>query len=256
VEQADVIEGCRAIGFGLGLPGPSDVGLVDEILVDRAFLDDRQRAALEVATVADLETVGLGSPHMIANVLAATAMARSFGVATQDIRAALLAFRPDHHRTETVGAAGGVVWVDDSKATNPHAAQASLDSFEPIVWIVGGLFKGVDVEALVSRNTSRLRAAVVIGTDRKPVVEAFARHAPEVPVFEVATDDTEEVMPMAVKLSAAIAKDGDTVLLAPAAASMDQFRDYADRGNRFVRAVHDLLGGPDDDEHSEDSPDS
>jgi UDP-N-acetylmuramoylalanine--D-glutamate ligase len=256
VEEAEVVEGCRAIGFGLGLPGPSDVGLVDEILVDRAFLDDRQRAALEIALVSDLETVGLGSPHMIANVLAASAIARSFGVSTQSIRAAIGGFQLDHHRTETIGESGDIRWVDDSKATNPHAAQAALDAFDPIVWIVGGLFKGVDVDALVARNRSRLAAAVIIGVDRQPLVEAFARHAPQLPVFEVATTDTKEVMPLAVRLAADVARSGDTVLLAPAAASMDQFTDYADRGNRFVQAVHDLLGGQNDNEHSANPPGS
>jgi UDP-N-acetylmuramoylalanine--D-glutamate ligase len=250
VEEAEVVEGCRAIGFGLGLPGPSDLGLVDEILVDRAFLDDRQRAALEIATVPELEEVGLGSPHMIANVLAAAALARAFGVAIDDIRSAVRGFRLDHHRTETVVVDAGIRWVDDSKATNPHAAQAALDSFDPVVWIVGGLFKGVDVDELVARNVARLRGAVLIGTDRKALVEAFARHAPQLPVFEVVAAETEQVMPSAVRLSASVANEGDTVLLAPAAASMDQFADYADRGDRFVRAVNDYVGGAEDDQHS------
>ncbi|MES2169324.1 MAG: UDP-N-acetylmuramoyl-L-alanine--D-glutamate ligase, partial [Actinomycetota bacterium] len=255
VERADVVDGCRAIGFGLGLPGPSDLGLVDDILVDRAFLDDRQRAALEIATVGELEASGLGSPHMIANVLAAAALARSFGVAIDDIRTAVREFRLDHHRTETIRIGEGVRWVDDSKATNPHAAQAALDSFDSdgqgsVVWIVGGLLKGVDVDELVSRNVPRLRAAVVIGTDRKPLLEAFARHAPELPLFEVVAAETDQVMPSAVRLSASVAREGDTVLLAPAAASMDQFTDYADRGDRFARAVHDHLGGAENDQHS------
>jgi len=254
VEEAAVVEGCRAIGFGLGLPGPGDVGLVSEILVDRAFLDDRQRTALELATVLDLEKVGLGSPHMIANVLAAAALARSFGVPIEAVRAAILAFRLDHHRTETIVLTAGVRWVDDSKATNPHAAQAALDSFRPVIWIVGGQLKGVSIDDLVSRNVQRVKAAVIIGVDRAALVEAFARHAPELPVFEVATTQTNEVMPTAVRLSSSIAVAGDTVLLAPAAASMDQFTDYADRGDRFARAVRDLLGGLNDNEHSPTAP--
>ena len=112
-----------------------------------------------------------------------------------------------------------------------------------LVWIVGGLFKGVDVDALVSVNAPRLRAAVLIGADRQPLLEAFARHAPELPVFEVDTAETGEVMPIAVRLSAAAARSGDTVLLAPAAASMDQFVDYADRGRRFAEAVHETVEG-------------
>ncbi len=248
VEEAEVVDGCRAIGFGLGLPGPSDLGVVDRIVVDRAFLDDRHRSAIELTTVDELEAVGLGSPHMVANVLAASVLARSLGVAPGVIRLALRAFRLDHHRTETVAEAGGIRWVNDSKATNPHAAAASLEAFDSVVWVVGGLLKGVDVNALVAASAPRLRAAVVIGADRSAVVDAFARHAPETPLFEVDTTDTKEVMPTVVRLSAAVARSGDTVLLAPAAASMDQFTDYADRGNRFAAAVHEMLGGGADDD--------
>ncbi len=247
VERAEVVDGCRAIGFGLGVPGPSDIGIVDEIILDRAFLADRWSAATELVTVDELEKVGLGSPHMIANVLAASALARSFAVPPELIRAALREFRLDHHRTETVAVARGVRWVNDSKATNPHAAQASLASFDPVVWVVGGLLKGVNLNELVSANAPRLRGAIIIGVDRQLLVEAFARHAPTLPVFEVDTTDTKGVMPMVVRLAAAVARSGDTVLLAPAAASMDQFTDYADRGNRFAAAVKSMLkGGADD----------
>lgn len=248
VEEADVIDGCRAIGFTLAVPGPSDLGIVDGILVDRAFLDDRHHTALELVTSAALGTIGLGSPHMTANVLAASALARSFGVSPAVIRAALRTFHLDQHRTELVATAGEVRWFNDSKATNPHAAAAALVSFDSIVWIVGGLFKGVDVDELVAAQVSRLRAAVVIGNDRQALLDAFARHAPELPVFEVVTTDTNEVMPTAVRLSAAAAQGGDVVLLAPAAASMDQFTNYADRGNRFTAAVHELLGDMSDDD--------
>lgn len=248
VEDADVIDGCRAVGFTLGSPGLSDLGIVDGILVDRAFHDDRHHSALELTTVAELQNVGLGSPHMVANVLAASALARSYGVEPEIIRDALREFRLDHHRTELVGTKDGVRWFNDSKATNPHAATAALVSFEPVIWIVGGLFKGVDVDRLVAAQVGRLRAAVVIGEDRKPLLEAFTRHAPELPVFEVVTADTKDVMPAAVRLSAAVAQSGDVVLLAPAAASMDQFSNYADRGNRFSAAVHELLGEQSDDD--------
>jgi UDP-N-acetylmuramoylalanine--D-glutamate ligase len=129
-----------------------------------------------------------------------------------------------------------------------------LRSFDPVVWIVGGLFKGVDVDDLVAGQIARLRAAIVIGENRRSLIEAFARHAPELPVFEVATTDTKEVMPIAVQLSAAVARDGDVVLLAPAAASMDQFVNYADRGNRFAAAVQDFLEGKPDDHQRPTQP--
>jgi len=241
VEEADVVDGCRAIGFGLGAPGPSDVGVVDGIIVDRAFHDDRRNSALELTTHGELAAAGLAAPHSVANVLAASALVRAYGVAADTVRDALATFRLDHHRTEPVAERDGLLWIDDSKATNPHAAEASLRAYPSVVWIVGGLLKGVDIDELVSRQTQRLTAAVVIGVDRQALREAFRRHAPALPVFEVEATDTEEVMPQAVRLSAAAARPGDTVLLAPAAASMDQFTDYADRGRRFAAAVRDHL---------------
>ena len=251
VEEADVVEGCRAIGFGVEVPGPSDLGIVEDIICDRAFIDDRHRSALEITTVGQLERIGLGATHMISNVIAAAALARSFGVAPEAIRDAVAAFTVDHHRTETVAVSGGIRFVDDSKATNPHAASASIEAFDHVVWIVGGLLKGVVIDDLVARNSRRLRGAVVIGVERDAVLAAFARHAPELPVFEVRETDTGQVMPTAVRLALALAEPGDAVLLAPAAASMDQFQDYADRGRRFTAAVREMLGGrPDDDEHS------
>lgn len=243
VEEADVAEGARAIGFGLDAPGPSDFGVVDGILCDRAFLDDRRTAALEITTVAELDARGLAAPHVVQNILAASALARAAGVPVDVIHDALERFRLDAHRIETVALAGGIRWIDDSKATNPHAAEASLRAFGTIVWIVGGLLKGVDADALVAAHVQRLRAAVVIGRDRAALMAAFGRHAPELPLFEVTADDTETVMPEAVALAAAVAEEGDTVLLAPAAASMDQFADYADRGRRFHAAVTAMLGG-------------
>jgi UDP-N-acetylmuramoylalanine--D-glutamate ligase len=243
VEDAEVEDGARAIGFGLDVPGPSDFGVVEGILCDRAFLDERRTAALEIITLGELEPHGLDAPHVVQNILAASALARSYGVPVGVIHDALGDFRLDAHRIETVAVAGGIRWIDDSKATNPHAAEASLRAFGRVVWIVGGLLKGVDADALVAAHAGRLRAAIVIGVDRDALVSAFRRHAPELPLFEVVTDDTETVMPDAVALAASVAEPGDTVLLAPAAASMDQFADYADRGRRFHEAVRARLGG-------------
>lgn len=255
VEEAEVQEGCRAVGFGLDTPGPSDLGMVDDIVVDRAFLEDRHNSALELTTHGELAAAGLGSPHMVANVLAASALARCAGVSASVVARALSTFRVDHHRSEVVARGGGVLWVNDSKATNAHAAAASLRAYPSVIWIVGGLLKGVDLSALVAAHAPRLRAVVVIGLNREPVVEALARHAPQVPVIEVRATDTDHVMPQAVQAAGGVAMDGDTVLMAPAAASMDQFTDYADRGTRFAAAVNDYLGGgADDDDQTSPHP--
>ena len=235
VENADVLEGARAIGFTTGLPSRSQVGYVEDILCDRAFLDDRANSALEITTLADLSSIGVLTPHLMANAAAATALARSFGVEAQHIKRALIDFRQDAHRIELVHEQDGIRWINDSKATNPHAAAASLNSFENVVWIVGGLLKGVDLSQLVKDYASRIRAAIVIGKDRTEVLRALSE-SPEISnVVEI--DDTGDVMHAAVRAAIRIARTGDTVLLAPAAASMDQFKDYADRGNQFSQQV-------------------
>lgn len=246
VEDADVIEGARAIGFDLGSPGPSDFGVVDGILVDRAFLDDRAERALELATIDELEARDLAAPHVVQNILAASALARSLDAAPEAISAALESFRLDPHRAEVVARHAGIVWIDDSKATNAHAAASSLRAYPQAVWVVGGDLKGVDISGLVAQAAPRLRAAILIGVERAGLREAFRRHAPAVPVFEVDTADTGEVMTRVVELAAGIVPDGGIVLLAPAAASFDQFLSYEDRGHRFAEAVREWIGGPDE----------
>lgn len=236
VELADVEEGCRAIGFTLGAPGPSMFGVVDGILVDRAFVENRQKNAQELAEVAD---VNPPAPHNIANALAAAALARAFGVEPRAVRDGLRDFRPDAHRVSHVDEVGGVTYVNDSKATNTHAAEASLAAFEPVVWIAGGLAKGATFDELVQKAAKRLRGVVLIGADRALIAEALARHAPEVPVVDLARTDTGAML-AAVREAARLAEPGDTVLLAPACASMDMFANYGKRGDAFADAVREL----------------
>ncbi|WOQ70465.1 UDP-N-acetylmuramoyl-L-alanine--D-glutamate ligase [Microbacterium limosum] len=259
VEDAEVIEGARAIGFDLGVPGPSDLGIVDGILVDRAFLEERRTSALEITTIERLARHGLGAPHIVSNILAAAALARSQGVAPAAIRDALDAFRLDPHRIEVVAVHAGITWIDDSKATNPHAAASSLGAYPGAIWIVGGQLKGVDIGPLVAHRGPSARAAIVIGEVRDEVVAAFGRHAPGVPVFEVQAGETEDVMRRVVELAAGVAREGDVVLLAPAAASFDQFTGYAERGTRFADAVRKHIeqeprGAADGDHDPDEAP--
>ena len=240
VEAADVSEGARAIGFGLGTPARSNVGYVEDLLVDRAFLEERAEKALEIASFEDLESFGVLTPHLLSNIAAATALARSYGVPPAACRKALREFRISPHRIQLVAELDGVRYINDSKATNAHAAAASLTSFESVVWILGGLLKGVDISELISQFAPRLRGAVVIGADRVEIVEAFRNLAPSVPLVEISEGDS--VMTKAVEAASSMAAAGDVVLLAPAAASMDQFLNYQQRGDRFIEAVA-LLGG-------------
>ncbi|MFJ9677385.1 UDP-N-acetylmuramoyl-L-alanine--D-glutamate ligase [Streptomyces sp. NPDC101194] len=236
VREADVEEGCRAIGFTLATPGPSQLGVVDGILVDRAFVTNRQKQAQELAEVSDVDPP---APHNIANALAAAALARAFGVEPAAVRDGLRAFRPDPHRIEHVADVGGVAYIDDSKATNTHAAVASLAAYDPIVWIAGGLAKGAAFDELVTGAAGRLRGVVLIGRDRALIREALARHAPEVPVVDLDRTDTG-AMSEAVREATRLARPGDTVLMAPACASMDMFVNYNKRGEAFADAVRAL----------------
>jgi UDP-N-acetylmuramoylalanine--D-glutamate ligase len=244
VEEAEVVEGCRAIGFTLGIPAPGMIGLVDDAIADRAFVVGRVSNAAELGTIHDLATESgdPAAPHTVANALAAAALARAHGVAPRAVRDGLRGFTPDAHRIADVGRIAGVRYVNDSKATNTAAALASLQGFEHSVWIAGGLAKGADFNGLVDSVRDRLRGAVLIGTDRAVIAEALRRHAPDVPVVEVDGGDTD-LMDRVVEAATSLAREGDTVLLAPGCASMDQFRNYGDRGDSFVSAVHRLRDG-------------
>ncbi|WP_436698293.1 UDP-N-acetylmuramoyl-L-alanine--D-glutamate ligase [Nocardioides sp. BYT-33-1] len=245
VREADVVEGARAIGFTLGTPAAGMLGVVEDILVDRAFIEERATSAAELCTLDDLAS---RAPHFVANALAAAALARAHGISQAAVRDGLRAFRPDGHRIAVVAEHAGVTWVDDSKATNPHAAASSLSAFEPVVWVAGGLAKGASFDDLVRAVGGGLRAAVLIGRDRGVIAAALSRHAPDVPVIEVETPETGAVgeldlMRRVVAAAAGAAQPGDTVLLAPGCASMDQFTDYAARGDAFAAAVRDHVSG-------------
>jgi UDP-N-acetylmuramoylalanine--D-glutamate ligase len=242
VREADVREGARAIGFTLGMPGVGMLGVVDDILADRAFIEQRDTSAAELCTLSDLASP---APHFVANALAAAALARSHGVSQAAVREGLRSFAPDGHRIATVAEIGGVTWVDDSKATNPHAARSSLQAYDSVVWVAGGLAKGARFDDLVQAVRGRLRGAVLLGRDRDIIAEALSRHAPDVPVIVVDADETGPDSPeqthgsmeRVVAAAASLARPGDTVLLAPGCASMDMFTNYAARGDAFAAAV-------------------
>jgi UDP-N-acetylmuramoylalanine--D-glutamate ligase len=243
VEDAEVVEGARAIGFTLGTPGLSMLGVVDDLLVDRAFIEQRRDSALELAEVAD---VSPAAPHNVANALAAAALARAFGVPATAVRDGLRQVRIGAHKIETVAERYGLRFVDDSKATNPHAADAALRAFAPtvdgrgkVVWIAGGQAKGTNFDDLVRGHRERFRAAVLLGVDRRVVAGSLQRHAPDVPVIVIDNGETG-AMAQAVAAAVSLALPGDVVLLAPGCASRDMYSDYAARGDAFAAAVEDL----------------
>ena len=237
VEQADVTEGARAIGFTSGVPSVGMVGVVDDLIVDRAFIDRRADSALPLADVTDIHPL---AQHTLSDALAAASLARSFGVKASAVAGGLRSLGPSSHRIETVAKIDGVTWVDDSKATNPHAADASLGSFPSVVWVAGGQTKGTHFDMLVEKHKERLRAAVLIGVDRVDIAGALARQAPDVPVV-LLDGATAAVMADAVAAAAKLAQPGDTVLLAPGAASRDIWTGYNARGDDFANAVRARL---------------
>ena len=250
VREADVVEGARAVGFTLGTPAVGMVGVVEDLLVDRAFIPERQTSAAELCAIGDLASP---APHVVANALAAAALARAHGVPQVAVRDGLRSFRIDGHRIATVAAADEdtdwVAWVDDSKATNPHAAQSSLQAYDPVVWVAGGLAKGARFDDLVTGVRDRLRGVVLLGRDRGVIAEALSRHAPDVPVIDTGGGETEPgnepgsgPMERVVEAAARLARPGDTVLLAPGCASQDQFRNYGERGDAFADAVRRHIG--------------
>jgi UDP-N-acetylmuramoylalanine--D-glutamate ligase len=234
--EAEVAEGCRGIGFTLGIPSIGMVGVVDGVIADRAFVDNRRTHAAELVSVAALRVKG---QHNVANAVAATTLARSLGVSPGAVRRGLTGFETEGHRLEFVATVGGVDYVDDSKATNPHAADVALAEYESVVWVAGGLAKGASFDDLIRRHRSRIVAAVLMGADRGQIADAMRRHAPKIPVIEVPDSETDP-METAVRNAAAVAPQGGTVLLAPACASMDHFPDYAARGSAFQAAVRRL----------------
>ncbi len=242
VEDADVQEGCRAVGITAGAPSVSQLGVVEGILLDRAFTDFRHREAVELGHVDDLSHLVAGDvpQYLITNALSAAALARAAGASADAVRDGLRGFRLDHHRTAVVATHAGVTYVDDSKGTNAHATRAAFGAYEArsVVWIAGGDAKSQQFDDLVHAVAGRLRGVVLIGVDPEPLAGALARHAADVPVTRIEPGDT--VMARAVDAARALAQPGDTVLLSPACASWDQFTSYADRGDQFVAQVRAL----------------
>jgi UDP-N-acetylmuramoylalanine--D-glutamate ligase len=198
--------------------------------------------------IAEIIDVTPTVPHNVSNALAASALALSAGASHSAIRTALQKFTLGRHRIETIHEGEGITWIDDSKATNPHAAAASIMSALSVIWIAGGLAKGAKMDELVERAKARLKVAILIGQDRDLIKSELNKRAPQVEIIEIdtpsgfsKTDKSNQFMESIVRAALGRAVSGDTVLLAPACASMDQFNSYGDRGDRFAAAVKTVV---------------
>jgi UDP-N-acetylmuramoylalanine--D-glutamate ligase len=243
VNQAAHWQG-RKVFFSLDTPAPGEIGVVEDLLVDRAFVSDPQEAAM-LAEVIDVKPT---VPHNVANALAAAGLVRALGVIPEAVRSALQEFSLGRHRIEEVANVNGVSWVNDSKATNPHATAASLNSALSSIWIAGGLAKGSEMRELIAKCKSRIKVAILIGADRELIADELRMQAPEIEIVYIDAPSTYQrggtdnsLMEAVVSAAAERAKSGDRVLLAPACASMDQFISYSDRGDRFAAAVKKVV---------------
>lgn len=240
------------IGLTPGIPAPGFLGVIEDLIVDRAFGENPEKQALELASFTDLQHLtGQETPTsaILQDTLAAAGLARAYGLQPEWVRRGIQEFELEKHRRAVVGVVNGVTYIDDSKATNTHAAAASLRDVaeKHAVWIVGGDPKGQDFHSLVEVVASKVKAAVLIGLDPEPFEEAFAQNAPEIPLKRINPGDN--LMERTVQAAAALAVPGDVVLLAPACASWDQFKNYGERGELFARAARQLAEGQHGEEH-------
>ncbi|PRQ11151.1 UDP-N-acetylmuramoyl-L-alanine--D-glutamate ligase [Corynebacterium sp. 13CS0277] len=224
----------RVIEFTAGDPKPGQLGVRDGMLYDNAC---------GAGALCPADNISPQGPAGILDALAAAAIALSQGITAEQIAAALAGFEVAPHRGQVVHrltpapGADPIVFVDNSKATNPHAAEQALAGFAHVVWVAGGQLKGADVRPLVASCAPRLRAAVLLGVDAPLIAEALTDAAPEVPVTLIDDTDPARAMDAAVAAAIAAAQPGDAVVLAPAAASLDMFQGMGQRGDLFAAAA-------------------
>jgi UDP-N-acetylmuramoylalanine--D-glutamate ligase len=222
------------VPFTLGRAAPGGLGVEAGVAVSRipGLEGGLWRAA----------ALRLPGRHNLANALAASALALALGAHPAAMARAIAAFRAGPHRLTSVGEIRGVAFVDDSKATNPHAAARALASYQRVVWIAGGRNKGLDFDELAAGARERLVGVVLLGEAAGELQEALERAGYDGPVARAAS------IGEAVMVGLGLAEPGDTVLLAPACASFDMFSSYAERGDAFTAAVARLAAryqGPD-----------
>ena len=208
--------GCRVVWFTSGVPAPGEAGFQDGELVWQGT-DERRSLGVPFST----------APSHLANAAAAAAVAISFGVDPDAVGSAVRETGPPAHRGETVAEVAGVRFVDDSKATNPHAALSTIRGFRDAILICGGRSKGVDLSPMADA-IPHVAGVVLVGEAAAELRGIFGDRVP------VRTASSIEE---AVAHAHAMASPGTSVVLAPGCSSWDMFRDYAERGDRFAAAA-------------------
>ena len=208
---------------------------IEKELPQGAFLKDNKIYIMleNQTTEIDVEEISLRGKHNIKNTMAASVAARLVNIRNNSLRESLKGFKAAPHRLEEVKVVDGVTYVNDSKATNVNSVFYALDTIKtPIVWIVGGQDKGNDYNSLLPYVHEKVRAIVCLGVDNSPIIQSFHN--------TIGTLVETRSMDEAVKLAQGFAQEGDTVLLSPACASFDLFKNYEERGDLFKAAVQKL----------------
>ncbi|HEX3200434.1 MAG TPA: UDP-N-acetylmuramoyl-L-alanine--D-glutamate ligase, partial [Actinomycetes bacterium] len=214
------------VPFTTGRAAPGGLGLEAGVALSR--IPGREGGLWRAAALR------LPGRHNLANAIAASGVAMALGAHPAGMARAVAAFQAGPHRLAPVGEVRGVAFVNDSKATNPHAAARALAAFPRVVWIAGGRNKGLDFDDLVAGAVGRMVGVVLVGEAAEELMAALDRAGFPGPVVRAAS------VGEAVTVGFGLAEPGDTVLLAPACASQDQFADYAERGAAFEAAVERL----------------
>lgn len=217
------------IGFTLAEPAQGEVGVVGGRIVAKLSGE-----TIDVASADGIEPSGAAG---VLDALAAASVALTQGATPAHIQRALDQYQVRGHRGAVVHSARGVDWVDNSKATNPHAADSALTGAGTVVWVAGGQLKGAEVDDLIVAHAHQFRAVALLGADRQILRDAVASAAPGVPIFVTDSTDPLVAMDEVVAWAASQARSGDTVLLAPAAASLDMFSGMSARGDAFAAAA-------------------
>lgn len=223
-----------ATAFTHAEPAPGEVG------VSAGSLVVNEVAGLHAAVVEDVTTIQPAGLAGVLDAAAAAAVAALAGAQPESIAEGLDAYVVAGHRGEVVHRHGGVTYIDNSKATNPHAAEVAMRGLDSVVWVAGGQLKGADVSDLLRTHAARLKAAVLVGVDKHVLAQALVKAAPHVPLVIVDSHDPQIAMDQAVSAAVQHAEAGDTVLLAPAAASLDMYTGMSQRGDMFAAAARRL----------------
>lgn len=190
----------------------------------------KQQVMIEGEVWASVDQLSLIGPHNQRNILAALLAVRSYGLTANQVLTGISTFRPIAHRLQPIDAINDVFFVNDSKATNVDAVQYALEAMDtPVIWLAGGVDKGNDYQPLLELISDKVTALIILGDYDTKLRACFNGKILQVHSMKRAVEE-------AVKL----AQPGDTVLLSPACASFDLFRNYEDRGNQFLEAIQEL----------------